>query len=155
MSGHLEFSALLLHNLGYVFGTGGAVVIILLNTLIDRNPELAPHRMTLFPPIQRVIFTGLGLMLIVHTGELITETSVMHLAKGATIYTLLLIGIYQVLVVSTITGLAPKGGEKPSPRFLSRLGRARILGFILLALWFVDFALNTVSEPTHAFNFLA
>jgi len=151
---NLQLLSLFLHNLGFVFGTGGAVIVNVFNILLEKN-EIKAHKLEIMSVPLKFVWIGLILMLIVHTGELLTEQSIVHIFKALTVYVILIgLGYLQFLVIPKIKMLMPKPGETPSKEFISAKNKTRIIPPILLAFWFLDFILNTVFEPTDAFGFM-
>lgn len=153
---NLALLSLFLHNLGFVFGTGGAVIVNVFNVLLEKNEKVKPFKLAIMSIPLKFVWIGLILMLIVHTGELLTEQSILHISKALTVYVILIgLSYLQFSVIPKIKMLMPKQGEKPSEEFISAKNKTKIIPPILLAFWFLDFILNTAFEPTDAFNFLA
>jgi hypothetical protein len=156
----LSLAALFLHNLGYVFGTGGAVLVNLFNVWIDRIEQLRPFKLSIMNIPFNLVWLGLILMLVIHTGELATTfvrggDELVHTAKFIAIYAILAgMSYIKFSLIPRVKRLAPKAGEKPSSQFLSVRRQTRVVPPILLVLWFVDFVLNTIWEPIDAFGFL-
>lgn len=158
-----EEIALFLHNLGYVFGTGGAVLVNIFNVWIDRREQLRPFKLLIINVPFTLVWIGLILMLIVHSGEVVTlytkasagSEFIVDWAKAITVYVILVgLGYIKFSLMPQVRRLAPKPGDQPSPKFLSVRKQTRIIPPILLVLWFADFVLNTIWEPTEAFEFL-
>jgi len=157
----LEFStlallSLFLHNLGLVFGTGGSVIVNAFNILLEKNEKVKPFKLAIMSIPLKFVWVGLILMLIVHTGELISEQSILHVSKALTVYAILIgLSYLQFSIISKMKMFMPKPGEKPSEEFISAKNKTKIVPLIILALWLLDFILNTAFEPTHAFDFLS
>jgi len=157
----IEFSALallplFLHNLGFVFGTGGAVIVNAFNILLEKNENIKPFKMAIMSIPFKFVWIGLILMLIIHTGELITEQTILHVFKALIVYVILIgVSYLQFSVIPKVKTLMPKPGETPSDEFISAKNKTKIIPPILLVFWFLDFILSTAFEPTDAFGFLS
>ena len=156
----LEFStlallSLFLHSLGFVFGTGGAVLVNAFNILLERDEKMRPFKLAIMSIPLKFVWIGLLLMIIVHTGEVITEQSIVHITKVLTVYAILVgLGYLKFSVIPQIKRFMPKPGETPGKDFISAKNKTKIIPPILLALWLFDFVLNVAFEPTNAFGFL-
>lgn len=152
----LGLLSLFLHNLGFVFGTGGAIIVNAFNIILEKDEKLKSSKLEIISTPLKFVWIGLILMLIVHTGELITEQNIQHIIKAIIIYAILIgLSYLQFSVISKIKMLTPKPDENPSEEFISAKRKTKIIPIILLALWLLDFVINTAFEPTHAFGFLS
>lgn len=159
----LALLALFLHNLGYVFGTGAATLVNVFNIVGDKNELLRPAKPAIMNVLAKFVWTGFILMIIVHTGELVTvyvkgqtgSLLLLHWAKVITIYGGAVgFGYVRFVLFPRAKASMPQPGESPTREFLSVRKKLMVFPLVILGLWGVDFVLNTIWEPTDAFGFL-
>lgn len=147
----LEILIRTVHNLGYVFGAGAALIIVLLNHQMDNhNPELIKHKQAILKWPSQLVWVGLFAMVAVHTYEILLEPTTMHILKAGVIYALLAVGILNVKrLIPRVQELAPEPDEKPTEEFLAAKARMTRASYFMLAMWGLDFILNSIAAPSH------
>lgn len=141
----LEFMQIL-HNLGLVWGVGGATMSSLIMFKAEKDPQAAPYLMRLIPTISKLI--GAGFILLLVSGIVLTRLTrgpidpQILIAKHITVVMLVLVAV--ILIYLTKKGENLKKGDKLSKELLSLQKKAKIAGIINLALWYMILGLSVV-----------
>ena len=149
----VEFAIVqLLHYIGVAWGVGGVTSIMILSMRSDKNPESAPHLMSVTKAITKLLWIGLILLIISGAayqyvwpyGNL--EYTDLMMAK----HVLVAILIINALVVTfafmpKISKNMPKKNEKPSVAFLNAKRNAKISGIIGFILWYLILILSVAN----------
>lgn len=131
---NLDLLSLLLHNLGFAFGLGGA--LIALNVRV--------------PKFKKFILVGFVLMTIVHVGELISEPEIIHMFKVLALVPIAIGGIYMGRLIHRLQ----KYKEIDQAKYALLEKRYNIVEMVVVAFWIADLVLNTIFLPSHGFHFL-
>ncbi len=130
-----------IHFVGLSFGVGGATIAAIISMKAERNPEITPAIMKIMPAISKVIWTGL--MLLIISGFMVTAyvtwpiDKQMLLIKHVLVVWIVLIGIFLGKTSRKMGVHAPKGKDKPSPKFLKLKKQMKAFSMINLILWYL------------------
>lgn len=129
----------LLHDIGYVFGTGGATILNALNFFGPKSEEFRKSKVSISIFILNFILLGLASMLVVHTAEFLAP----HPASVSLLISLkfLVIWLLVPIIYYIRFGLIPEAQRNPTPEIQRKLKTVPLFG---LALWWADFILNSV-----------
>lgn len=132
-----------LHFVGLAFGLGGATIATIISVKAEKDKEIAGAVMKLMPPISKLIFIGLVLLII--SGIALPFYISWPLNKGMLIVKHVLvvwIVIFGVLIGTSSRRirklvLAQGARQKPSSQFLKIKKRMKAFSIINLILWYL------------------
>ena len=118
-----------------------------------KNPAMAPHFMGLIKTIAKLIWAGIILLIIsgiaypyVMPSYWSYEYSTVMMVKHVFVVLLIILTIAMLFViVPKIVKIAPKEGEKPSKKFMTTKNYQRIVGLIIIILWYLIIILSVIN----------
>jgi len=130
-----------LHFIGLALGLGGATIANIISRKADNDKELSRGLHKILPPIIKLIWTGLILLIISGIALPYYITYPMNkqilIIKHVIVVWIVLIGIFIGIISKRVMTSTPIGKEKPKQEFLKISKIMKVLSTINLILWYV------------------
>ena len=129
-----------LHFLGLAFGLGGATIATIISAKADKDKQVASVIMKIMPPISKLIFSGLILLII--SGIAMPffmawpVNKQLLIVKHVLVVWIFIIGIFIGTRMKKMKRLTLVGKDKPSQQFFRVKKQMKTLSIINLILWY-------------------